>query len=213
MTMTDEDKRLSKAFEFAPDDLAANRQGKKSESQIAQLKDKSQVELILKGAGTLVGLPFVLLLSSAISVNPIGLCILFVVVMAGWMWIGSTKYKRDIEQNAAQKICGEISLDITPNITPRYSVSYELHIEKLTFRVDSDRFLALKNRDRYCIYYTPNVRHILSIETFTEAKNTLSQQRFGEHAQNYVTSQTHAKGADLDRLLELAQPRPYSRPT
>lgn len=39
-------------------------------------------------------------------------------------------------------------------------------------------------------------------------KQSLSQQRFGEHAQNYVTSPTHAKGADLDRLVELAQPRP-----
>ena len=35
---------------------------------------------------------------------------------------------------------------------------------------------------------------------------SLSQQRFGERAQNYVTSTTHAKGADLERLLELAQP-------
>ncbi|MBN2391178.1 MAG: methyltransferase domain-containing protein [Anaerolineae bacterium] len=42
-----------------------------------------------------------------------------------------------------------------------------------------------------------------------ESTYKLSQQRFGAHAQNYVTSQTHAKGADLDRLLEIAQPRPY----
>jgi len=38
--------------------------------------------------------------------------------------------------------------------------------------------------------------------------SSLSQQRFGVHAQNYVTSATHAKGADLDRLLELARPQP-----
>ena len=37
---------------------------------------------------------------------------------------------------------------------------------------------------------------------------SLSQQRFGEHAQNYVTSTTHAKGADWDRLVEIAQPQP-----
>jgi len=42
-----------------------------------------------------------------------------------------------------------------------------------------------------------------------KSTHRLSQQRFGAHAQNYVTSQTHAKGADLDRLLEIAQPRPY----
>jgi ubiquinone/menaquinone biosynthesis C-methylase UbiE len=37
---------------------------------------------------------------------------------------------------------------------------------------------------------------------------TLSRQRFGQYAEAYVTSAPHAQGADLDRLLELAQPRP-----
>jgi ubiquinone/menaquinone biosynthesis C-methylase UbiE len=34
------------------------------------------------------------------------------------------------------------------------------------------------------------------------------QARFGKYAQHYVTSQTHAAGADLERLLQLAQPQP-----
>jgi ubiquinone/menaquinone biosynthesis C-methylase UbiE len=37
---------------------------------------------------------------------------------------------------------------------------------------------------------------------------TLAQERFGRFAQGYVTSQTHAKGAELDRLVEIAQPQP-----
>jgi ubiquinone/menaquinone biosynthesis C-methylase UbiE len=35
----------------------------------------------------------------------------------------------------------------------------------------------------------------------------LSRQRYTEHAQGYVTSQTHAKGSELDRLVEIAQPQ------
>ncbi len=35
-----------------------------------------------------------------------------------------------------------------------------------------------------------------------------AQQRFGQYAQGYVTSATHAKGADLDRLVTLAAPQP-----
>lgn len=35
-----------------------------------------------------------------------------------------------------------------------------------------------------------------------------SQKRFGQFAESYVTSQGHAKGAELERLLELAQPQP-----
>jgi ubiquinone/menaquinone biosynthesis C-methylase UbiE len=35
----------------------------------------------------------------------------------------------------------------------------------------------------------------------------LSKERYSQYAQAYITSQTHAKGADLDRLLEIAQPQ------
>jgi ubiquinone/menaquinone biosynthesis C-methylase UbiE len=35
----------------------------------------------------------------------------------------------------------------------------------------------------------------------------LSRQRFSQYAQGYVTSQTHGQGAELERLLEIAQPR------
>lgn len=35
----------------------------------------------------------------------------------------------------------------------------------------------------------------------------MAQQQFGQNAQAYVQSQSHAQGADLDRLLELAQPQ------
>jgi ubiquinone/menaquinone biosynthesis C-methylase UbiE len=38
-----------------------------------------------------------------------------------------------------------------------------------------------------------------------------AQARFAQFAQHYVTSASHAKGADLDRLLELAQPQPTQR--
>ena len=36
---------------------------------------------------------------------------------------------------------------------------------------------------------------------------TLSRQRYSRYAQGYVESETHAKGAELDRLLEIAQPQ------
>lgn len=37
---------------------------------------------------------------------------------------------------------------------------------------------------------------------------TLSQQRYSRFAQRYVTSKTHAKAQELDRLVEVAQPQP-----
>ncbi|MGB1287824.1 MAG: class I SAM-dependent methyltransferase, partial [Aggregatilineales bacterium] len=36
---------------------------------------------------------------------------------------------------------------------------------------------------------------------------SLNQRRYGQFAEGYVSSQTHAKGADLDRLVELTDPQ------
>jgi ubiquinone/menaquinone biosynthesis C-methylase UbiE len=37
---------------------------------------------------------------------------------------------------------------------------------------------------------------------------TLSQKRYTQYAQGYVTSKAHAKGAELERLVEIARPQP-----
>ena len=37
---------------------------------------------------------------------------------------------------------------------------------------------------------------------------TLSRQRYNQFAQGYVDSKSHAKGVDLDRLIEVANPQP-----
>ena len=44
--------------------------------------------------------------------------------------------------------------------------------------------------------------------TTKENLKSLSQQRFSRFAQGYVTSKVHAKGEELDRLVEIVQPRP-----
>ena len=38
---------------------------------------------------------------------------------------------------------------------------------------------------------------------------SLSRERYGQRAQRYVTSQVHATGADLERLVEIASPQPH----
>jgi ubiquinone/menaquinone biosynthesis C-methylase UbiE len=43
----------------------------------------------------------------------------------------------------------------------------------------------------------------------TDDSKSLSQQRFGQYAQSYVTSSTHASGDDLTLLLEMAAPQAH----
>ena len=38
---------------------------------------------------------------------------------------------------------------------------------------------------------------------------TLSQRRYSQFADGYVQSETHAKGSDLDRLIDIARPQPH----
>ena len=44
--------------------------------------------------------------------------------------------------------------------------------------------------------------------TTDQNSKSLSQERFGEFARNYVASSTHARGEELNRLVEIAQPQP-----
>ena len=45
--------------------------------------------------------------------------------------------------------------------------------------------------------------------TDTQDSKSLSQARYTRFADGYVTSETHAKGSDLDRLIAIAQPAPH----
>jgi ubiquinone/menaquinone biosynthesis C-methylase UbiE len=51
-----------------------------------------------------------------------------------------------------------------------------------------------------------NPRLLRSMRFEMDSKE-LSQERYSKFARGYVTSQSHAKGYDLDRLVELAQPQ------
>ena len=37
----------------------------------------------------------------------------------------------------------------------------------------------------------------------------LSRERYSRFAEGYVSSETHARGSDLDRLLAIVQPEPH----
>ncbi len=45
--------------------------------------------------------------------------------------------------------------------------------------------------------------------TNAQDSKSLSQARYTRFADGYVTSETHAKGSDLDRLIAIAQPQPH----
>ena len=213
MTATDDDKRLRKAFWFTQDDLLANRQVRMTQQQRAVLEEKAKSFLI--SSSLLCAFVSVLLMSIVAKYDVVTLAGIFALVafMGGmFIWLEYQNWREDINSDSIEVLCGPVFLEIREGARSR-PTSYKLKIDSEIFTLTQAQLLALDHGRDYCVYYAPKTKTLFSVEEMPslqeQAPQTLSQQRFGEHAQNYVTSQTHAKGADLDRLLEIAQPRPY----
>lgn len=217
---TNENERLREAFGFTQDDLVTNRAGKLTARQVAFLVEKKESH---KAQALIILVAFFLLVAVSLgnvyaSGDPMGWILFAVFALFGLVFVGVKyyEYDEDIKQHEVESLCGKTTLNVKHR--GRYSIGYELELEGQKFRLaNKSQLLALRDGESYCVYYTPNSKSVFAVEharssgleTKTVANRTLSQQRFGEHAQNYVTSQTHAKGADLERLVELAQPEPH----
>jgi|GEM_PF-81725 len=218
-------RRLEAHFNFTPDDLAINKEGWLSEAQRTKIESKKQdyLKVIRIGTPILVVVAGLLFLLSEPLMRVIGFFLLIALPFA----IGALKEKirqlqKEIDDNKAARYCGIIHLGIEEH-KGRYSfTTYHLNAGG-EFTLKKDQFMNLHNHEMYCVYYTPYSKSLMSIEvTLPPSLNStaqaeeqpmnspnLSQQRFGPHAQNYVASPTHAKGADLDLLLEMASPQPH----
>lgn len=214
MTATDDDKRLRKTFWFTQDDLLANRQERMTQQQRTVLEEKAKSFLI--SSSLLCVLVSIFLMSIVGRYDVVMLVFSFALVaFVGGMfiWLNYQNWRDDINADSVEVLCGPVFLEIREG--GRYRpTSYKLNIGSETFTLTQAQLLVLDQGHDYCVYYAPKTKTLFSVEEMPsslqeQAPQTLSQQRFGAHAQNYVTSQTHAKGADLDRLLEIAQPRPY----
>jgi len=204
---------LESVFNFSESNLLANRQGKLTEQQKACLKENEKSFLIPAVVVCLVVSVVILWILGKFDLVT-GIFFFGLVLLLGGILIGPRylDWKEDLNSDRVEMLCGPVFLEIREG--GRYiPTSYKLKIGSETFGLTQAQLLALDNGRDYCVYYLPKTKTVLSVEKAPsvpeQSPQSLSQQRFGAHAQNYVTSAVHAKGADLDRLLELAQPRPY----
>lgn len=211
--MTDDDMRLREAFGFTADDLVANRAGRLTEQQKVILKDRRGSALISSLVICILVSIFLIFVVEKRDVVTILAIFAFVAFVGGlFIWLELQSWSDDSNSDQIEVICAPVRLEVREGWRYR-PTSYGFTIGSETFSLTKDQLFALEHGRDYCIYYTPRTKTILSMEKVVSSSErqtlTLSQQRFGAHAQNYVTSPTHAKGADLDRLLDIAQPRPY----
>lgn len=172
-----ENTELAAIFNFSPEDLQANRDGKISPSQIKILKRGAENERRFLGCFLLLPLGAVLFL---VAVNMLGLesrqgnnipiLAAFVLLSVYGVWVTlSSKRRKDRE------IKDRVALSITGRMRPYrkargIGAAYFAEIGSKSFFISLDNYLALKSHlnnyspDEYTAYYAPRTNKLLSVE-------------------------------------------------
>ncbi len=159
------DPYLTRAFKFNEYDLHFNQQGDLSDRQFQTLRQHRTFATCLVALIALV--PLVMwfgltreqpLWAQLVALGGVSafICLpLFAIVWSFW-----SRYSRDMYDAPIVRATGSLALDLN---TGRNGVYLAMKIDGQQFRLNKAQFLALKNRDVYTVYYTPNTRRLLSI--------------------------------------------------
>lgn len=177
------DELLMDAFGFDEDDLAANRAGKLSARQRANLEAVYRDTRHTKLYRSLVGILITTVILTGILLFPQGFNDLLSIVQAfsiiGLLALGVAAFAvrnslrkanplfDDLKDGLVKPVEGRVQLDVVPPLQTSRTFKpppLYLAIEDQGWRIDRDTFLAFKNGDPYAIYYAPHSRTILSVE-------------------------------------------------
>jgi hypothetical protein len=164
--------QLMRVLRFDEDDLEANRAGTLSTRQVADLKAerRSQIFWLVFFSLLYLGVVSLILMRSNLN-SPLALSLIGAVVVgigvvgigvAGFGYVTRIKpLGKDIRENKALAVDGRADLSLKRQGS---QIKYALAVGKLRFPIQKDEFLSFKNRDPYCVYYTPHSKRILSVE-------------------------------------------------
>lgn len=157
------DPYLMAAFNFNEYDLHFNQQGDLSDRQFKDLRERRTYIILFI---TLVAIfPFILGMTTnlgSIYVPLIGFYIVITIIWLKLVWTYWSRYSNDMYDAPIARVTGDVQLNFE---SPRRSGTYALTmtINEQHFQLNKPQFLAMKNRDMYTVYYTPNSKHLLSI--------------------------------------------------
>ncbi len=167
------DKELQKYFDFDEADLFANRSGVLTGKQRKRLEGEAQFagKVFLIAGIVIFGiaiLPSIILFFAKIPVT--FLIVWSIVWIPTWSFVGikviriGSPKKTDFDLKCVEgkvNIIREENYNVT---TKRNETDYELHIDRVTFDVDSDLADIMMQGDTYAIYYIEGTKDILSAE-------------------------------------------------
>ena len=176
------EERLMSAFAFDEDDLEANQAGHLSAHQAASLTTAQKKMLVAALIFTLMlAVSFGLLL---LSRTPVPFLPLLGVSMIGASTaffaayeVGAYRLRSDLQEDHVLSAEGRIDLSLK---TGQNKANYFLRVGGMRFAIKQQKFLALKNGDPYCVYYTRRSKNILSVEWLRDSEDNLITVETGE---------------------------------
>jgi hypothetical protein len=163
------------AFRFDNEDLDANRNGYMTKRQRVTLNNKRWEKMLpYTGIVALLAFMFVCGLTSSGSrpdaiqntLSGLGLLLcIFGPLIVGTSLLGYREWRRiktDLYKGDVSIAMGLVRLDILSS--GKGSISYKLDIAGTKFDISKDQLLAIKNGERYRVFFVPNSKVILSVE-------------------------------------------------
>jgi hypothetical protein len=167
---------LMGAFNFTPADLDANQHGYMSKEQRPNLRKahlrKLRLSLIIIGICASVLLLALVALVFRLGKppeSPLGLACALVALTTMTMTISLgtfhdwRQFDADLRKGEVSSISGRVSLRILGGSHP--NVTCRLRIQSMELSVSEDQLLALKDGESYRVFFAPNSKVILSVES------------------------------------------------
>lgn len=158
---------LMEAFKFTAYDLHFNQEGDLSDTQFERLSNLRRFTVgLLTAIACFPLLVWFGLNSQAQLLEQVlvfgGVTVLICLPLLCVAWSYGARYYKDMYTAPIESTTEKVHLDVYTS--SRRGASLTMRIGKETFSLNKKQFLALKNRDIYTVYYTPNTKRLLSID-------------------------------------------------
>lgn len=159
---------LIEAFNFDEADVAANRDGQLSASQLRHLKKARTAATLTLLVLALPALGMSLLTAlggGALTGVPLVLYLIFVGGLAGLPTVRALSKLLDLRQVGVESVAGDFEYDLNLNPNRRY---FPFTVGGRQFKVKMRLGRALKQHRRYRVYYLRDLGGLLSIEVLDD---------------------------------------------
>jgi hypothetical protein len=152
-------KSILAAFHLTEDDLKENRAGKLTTDQKLKLVKKLVESVILGGILAFISLNFIFSLRvGRASIAPVAFVTLLLIALGLERTFRAVRIASDLARSDTTQIEDRILLQ------PLSRRSARLRVGNMKFRISSEQLLALRNGERYTVYYTPRSKMLTSVE-------------------------------------------------